>query len=96
MTKKQYRTYYELTDGTCYNVVIVQQENETDDEFKNRFFREVSKYICFEDLGAYKVSRIVFMGEVIHDTGWNPNNAVEYQNCRNETVWEGQFPEWEH
>lgn len=60
------------------------------------FFREVSNIIAFGDCSGDTVVHIFFDGKPIEYVGWQKNMFFEYQDLDGETVWSGNFPEWDH
>lgn len=62
----------------------------------DEFFREVSNVIAFGDLTNYDVTSIHYNGKKIEYVGWQPNMIFEYKDTDGNTVWVGQFKEWDH
>ena len=62
----------------------------------NIFFREVSNIIAFGDCSGNTVVHIFFDGKPVEYAGWQKGMIFEYQDLDGETVWSGNFPEWDH
>lgn len=73
-----------------------EETNYTNEGTKDQFFEEVAKQICFGDLDGSEVTEIVFDGEKVHYSGWQPDMLYSFRNEKGEEVWSGYFPEWEH
>ena len=63
---------------------------------ENKFFREVSRIICFDDIEPRTVVEIVWHGKKVFYRGWKPGMLFQYEDESGELVWEGYFPEWDH
>lgn len=65
---------------------------------KDELFYELAKIYAFNDLDTgMRVTEIVCEGMLCHYTGWQPDMVIEFAwNTNGETVWSGQFPEWDH
>ncbi len=62
----------------------------------NKFFTEVSNIIAFGDCTDYTVTNICFDGKEIKYVGWQQGMKFEYKDLDGNTVWVGNFPEWDH
>ena len=62
----------------------------------DQFFTKVSKKICFDDLDDSTVQKIYYKGKEIEYAGWQPCMKYEYKDLDGNTVWLGNFPEWDH
>ena len=62
----------------------------------NEFFREVSNIIAFDDCTGFSIISIKFDGKEIEYAGWQPCMKFEFKDLDGNTVWVGQFPEWDH
>lgn len=62
----------------------------------DKFFREVSNVIAFDDCTGFNIISIKFDGKEVYYTGWQPCMVYEYKDLDGNTVWEGQFEEWDH
>ena len=60
------------------------------------FFCKVSKRIAFDDLSNETVQKIYFRGKEVQYAGWKPGMRFEYQDLDGNTIWVGDFPEWDH
>ena len=60
------------------------------------FFTKVSKKICFDDLSGETVQKIYHKGKQVYYAGWQPCMKYEYKDLDGNTVWVGEFPEWDH
>ena len=60
------------------------------------FFTNVSKKICFDDCSDERVHRIYYKGREVEYAGWQPKMKYEYKDLDGNTVWVGEFPEWDH
>ena len=63
---------------------------------ENRFFRDISKMICFSDCEPRDVVEIFWHGKKVFYRGWKPGMLYQYEDENGELVWEGCFPEWDH
>lgn len=80
---------YRNADGEIYTVSY--------DEFQfNRFFRELSYKIAFDDCSGDTVIAIYVEGKRIEYKGWQPGMLYEYVDTNGKTVWSASFPEWDH
>ena len=66
------------------------------DDSEDRFFTDVSKVLAFDDCSYDKVLEIIWHGESVHYTGWQPGMVYEFRNDQDELVWTGSFPGWDH
>jgi hypothetical protein len=87
--KKTNHYVYRDCDG---NEKIVDCSEHSED----RFFTEVSKRICFDDLTDEEVISIWWGGEEVHYVGWQPAMKYEYKNSDGEIIWVAYFEEWDH
>ena len=83
------------------NFIILEYENATTkimplSEDKDIFFYEVSKILAFDDCSNETVKAIYFNNHPIHYVGWQPNMKYEYKDLNGNTVWVGEFPQWDH
>lgn len=62
----------------------------------DKFFTEVSNVIAFDDCTNYTVTYISFDGKEVYYVGWQPKMVYEYKDLDGNTVWLGNFPEWDH
>lgn len=62
----------------------------------NKFFRDISHMICFDDIEDRKVVEIVWHGKKVHYCGWVPGMLFRYVDENGDFVWEGCFPDWDH
>lgn len=62
----------------------------------DRFFCEISKRIAFDDCTGEEVIAIFWRGKEVEYAGWQPCMKFEYKDLDNNTVWVGNFPEWDH
>lgn len=62
----------------------------------DRFFTNVSKRIAFDDLTDETVQKIYFRGKEVEYVGWQPGMRYEYTDLDGNTIWLGEFPEWDH
>ena len=60
------------------------------------FFTNVSKKICFDDCDDDTVVKIYYKGKEVRYVGWQPCMKYEYKDLDGNTVWVGEFPEWDH
>ena len=71
-------------------IITYEEANE------NAFFCTVSKHIAFSDCSGEDIMSIYFEGKEIKYVGWQPNMIFEYKDLDGNTVWEGQFEQWDH
>ena len=62
----------------------------------DKFFYEISKRIAFDDCTGELVIAIFWQGRQVEYAGWQPCMRYEYINRNGNTVWVGEFPEWDH
>lgn len=62
----------------------------------DKFFTAVSKRICFDDLSDETVQKIYYKGKEVYYVGWQPKMVYEYKDLDGNTIWLGNFPEWDH
>lgn len=63
---------------------------------EDRFFTTVSKRIAFDDLSDETVQKIYYKGKEVEYAGWQPCMKYEYTDLDGNTIWVGNFPEWDH
>lgn len=63
---------------------------------EDSFFTRVSKKICFDDLDGSTVQKIYYKGKEVEYVGWQPGMKYEYKDLDGNTVWVGQFENWDH
>ena len=80
---------YTDCDGDPHSAVFVQIT-------KNQFFTKVSRMIAFDDLDDTTVQKIYYKGKEVEYAGWQPCMRFEYKDLDGNTVWVGEFPEWDH
>lgn len=62
----------------------------------NKFFREVSRKYAFADCSDEEVITIFWKGKEVEYAGWQVNMVYEYKDLDGNTMWVGQFSEWDH
>ena len=62
----------------------------------DKFFTEVSKRICFDDINEEHVLHICWQGKPVIYVGWQPGMKYEYHDLKGNTIWCGYFEEWDH
>lgn len=69
----------------------------TPDEI-NRLFTRLAQIYAFNDCDdSWDIRRLELDGRSIHYDGWAPDMYFSFSyDDTGETVWEGQFPQWEH
>ena len=60
------------------------------------FLYKVSKRIAFDDLEDITVQKIYYKGKELEYAGWQPCMRFVYNDLDGNTVWVGQFEEWDH
>lgn len=60
------------------------------------FFHNVSKRIAFDDLTDETVQKIYYRGKEVEYAGWQPGMRFEYTDLDGNTIWIGEYPEWDH
>lgn len=60
------------------------------------FFYNVSKRIAFDDIYDETVQKIYYKGKEVEYAGWQPCMKYEYTDLDGNTIWVGNFPEWDH
>ena len=60
------------------------------------FFTTVSRKIAFDDIDNETVQKIYHKGKEVEYVGWQPGMKIEFQDLDGNTVWVGEFPEWDH
>ncbi len=63
---------------------------------EDQFFTKVSRRICFDDIDDTSVQKIYYKGKEVYYAGWQPCMRFEYKDRNKNTVWVGEFPEWDH
>ena len=63
---------------------------------EDQFFTKVSKRIAFDDLSDETVQKIYYKGKEVEYAGWQPCMKYEYTDLDGNTIWVGNFPEWDH
>ena len=63
---------------------------------KDEMFVEISKRYAFSDCEPMEITLIVCDGEEVWYDGWAPGMYYSFSNVKDEVVWEGSFPSWEH
>ena len=61
----------------------------------DKFFYEVSNIIAFADCTNFTITDIRWRGKKVEYKGWQPNMVFEY-TIDGETIWIGQFENWDH
>ena len=61
-------------------------------------FYEAAKFYAFDDLDTgMKITKISCEGDLCHYVGYQLDMLIEFVwDDSGETVWSGQFPEWDH
>lgn len=62
----------------------------------DKFFCEISRRIAFSDCSNEEILNIIWKGKEIKYAGWKPNMTFEYEDLDGNTVWVGQFENWDH
>lgn len=62
----------------------------------DKFFTEVSHIYAFDDCSNKSIISIFWHGKEIRYVGWQPMMRYEYKDLDGNTVWVGQFEEWDH
>lgn len=62
----------------------------------DKFFYEISKRIAFDDCSGETILSIFWRGIEVEYVGWQPCMKFEYKTLSGNTVWVGQFEEWDH
>lgn len=62
----------------------------------DKFLYKVSQRIAFDDCSGETVQKIYFKGKELKYVGWQPGMKYEYTDLDGNTVWVGQFEEWDH
>lgn len=62
----------------------------------NQFFEDVSNQIAFGDCSGVTVQKIYFKGKEVEYVGWQPGMKFQYKDLDGNTVWVGNFLEWDH
>lgn len=62
----------------------------------DKFFYEVSRRIAFDDCTEETVRKIYYKGKEVFYVGWQPGMRFEYQDLVGNTIWVGDFPNWDH
>jgi hypothetical protein len=62
----------------------------------DKFFYRISKHYAFSDCSMEHITRIYYKGKEIEYVGWQPNMKFEYKDRNSNTIWIGEFPEWNH
>lgn len=60
------------------------------------FFHDVSKRLAFDDCSYEVLQKIYYRGKEVEYVGWQPGMKYEYKDLDGNTVWVGEFPEWDH
>jgi hypothetical protein len=80
---------YTDSDGGVYDIVYGHNDTE-------KFFCDVSRRICFDDCSNETVEQIFWQGKEVKYVGWQPCMVFEYKDLDGNTVWVGQFENWDH
>ena len=80
---------YTDSEGDAHSVTFGQIDID-------RFFTAVSEKICFDDLDNSVMQKIYYKGKEVRYTGWQSKMVYEYKDLDGNTVWLGNFPEWDH
>jgi hypothetical protein len=62
----------------------------------DKFFCEISRRIAFDDCSNEEILNIIWQGKEVEYVGWQPCMKYEYRDLDGNTVWVGEFPEWDH
>ncbi len=62
----------------------------------DKFFYKVSNRIAFDDCNDESVVKIYFRGKEVEYAGWQPGMKFEYTDLDGNTIWVGDFPNWDH
>lgn len=65
---------------------------------KDELFYELAKFYAFDDLDTgMGITEIICEGKSCYYIGWQPDMVIKFAYEEGgETVWSGQFPEWDH
>jgi hypothetical protein len=77
------------SEGTAHSKVYA-------DSSMTQFLIEVSHRIAHDDITDDTVLKIYYKGKELFYAGWQPCMKYEYKDLGGNTVWVGQFPEWDH
>lgn len=80
---------YKTSEGIAYSKAFKQIDID-------KFFTEVSNIIAFGDCTDYTVINICFDGKGVEYRGWQSGMRFEYEDMDCNTIWVGNFPEWDH
>ena len=80
---------YTDCDGNAHDIIYGHKDT-------NYFFRDVSRRICFDDCSGETVEQIFWQGKEVKYVGWQPCMVFEYKDLDGNTVWVGQFENWDH
>lgn len=80
---------YRDAEGIAHSVTY--EHIETD-----KFFCEISRRYAFDDCSGEDIIAIFWRGKEIEYAGWQPCMKFEYKDLNGNTVWVGEFPEWDH
>ena len=82
--------------------VVIRDEDGTvkaiafDKADKDSFFTTVSKHYAFDDCSGEAIMAIYYEGKEVQYVGWQPCMKFEYEYLNGNTIWVGEFPQWDH
>lgn len=74
-------------------IIHTVEHNSSDSDI---FFSEISRRIAFADCSNEEIVTIFWRGEEVQYAGWKSGMRFEYIDSDGNTVWSGEFPEWNH
>ena len=84
-------SFYIYRDGEGIAHSVTYKSIDTD-----KFFYEISQRYAFDDLSNEEIIAIFWRGKEIEYAGWQPCMRFEYKDLNGNTVWVGEFEEWDH
>ena len=63
---------------------------------KDAFFHTVSRHYAFNDCSGEDIIAIYYEGKEVQYVGWQPCMKFEYEDLNGNTIWVGEFPQWDH
>ena len=80
---------YRDAEGIAHSVTYEQIDTD-------KFFYEISKQYAFDDCSGNDIIAIFLRGKEVQYAGWQPCMRFEYKDLNGNTVWVGDFPDWDH
>lgn len=88
--------YFATRQENAEGKIVTTVKGYASDVSADKFFRDVSEILCFDDCYPVEVVEIIWHGRKVRYDGWRRQMCFGYSNEHGKQVWVGCFPEWDH